>query len=134
MKLMRYPLKSDWAFYLLVLGYFYTLGRMSLALWFGEGVNIFATYSDAATAADMIVDANKVYWSKSLYLFSTLLLLAFNVDIRAAVGVAAVLWSVSLMIIFGTFSPAMGAALGLGLILLVLQIRRGEVFASHYSR
>lgn len=129
MNLFRYPLKSDWAFYLLVFGYLYTLGRMTLALWFGDGVNIFATYSDAVAPPDVLLDANKVYWSKSLYLFSTLFLMALNVDIRAAVGTAAILWSGSLILIFGTFSSAMGAALALGLIAVALQIRRGAFFA-----
>lgn len=129
MKLLRYSLKSDWAFYLLVLGYAYTLGRMTLALWFGDGVNIFATYSDAITPPEVLSDANKVYWSKSVYLFSTLFLIAINVDIRTAVGIAAILWSGSLILIFGVFSTAMGVAIGLGLILVFLQTRRGEFFA-----
>lgn len=126
---LRYSLKTDWAFYLLVLGYLYTLGRMTLALWFGDGVNIFATYSDATAPPDVLLDANKVYWSKSLYLFSTLFLMALNVDIRAAAGIAAILWSASLIVIFGAFSAAMGAALFLGVFLVGLQLRRGEFCA-----
>ncbi|MEL7113279.1 MAG: hypothetical protein AAFZ74_12310 [Pseudomonadota bacterium] len=130
MNLFRYSLKTDWAFYLIVVGYLYTLGRMTLALWFGDGVNIFATYSNAVAPPDVLLDANKVYWSKSLYLFSTLFLMALNVDIRAAVGIAAILWSASLILIFGAFSSAMGAALGLGIIVVALQVKRGE-FVSH---
>ena len=129
MNLFRYSLKTDWAFYLIVIGYLYTLGRMTLALWFGDGVNIFATYSDAVAPPDVLLDANKVYWSKSLYLFSTLFLMALNVDIRAAVGIAAILWSASLILIFGAFSSAMGAALGLGLVVVALQVKRGEFFS-----
>ena len=129
MNIIRYPLKTDWAFYLIVIGYLYTLGRMTIALWFGDGVNIFATYSDAVAPPDVLLDANKVYWSKSLYLFSTLLLMALNVDIRAAVGIAAILWTGSLILIFGAFSSAMAAALILGIIVVVLQIMRGEFFA-----
>lgn len=129
----RYSLKTDWAFYLIVLGYLYTLGRMTLALWFGDGVNIFATYSDASASSEVLLDANKVYWSKSLYLFSTLFLMAINVDIRAAVGIAAFLWASSLILMFGAFSPAMGVALGLGIFLVGLQIKRGEFFAQRRS-
>ena len=133
MNLFRYPLKSDWAFYLIVFGYLYTLGRMTLALWFGDGVNIFATYSSAVAPPDVLLDANKVYWSKSLYLFSTLFLMALNVDIRAAVGIAAILWSTSLILIFGAFSPPMGVALGLGVIAVGLQLKRGEFFSRRQS-
>ncbi|MEM9572967.1 MAG: hypothetical protein AAF996_15995 [Pseudomonadota bacterium] len=129
MNLFRYSLKTDWAFYLIVIGYLYTLGRMTLALWFGDGVNIFATYSDAVAPPEILLDANKVYWSKSLYLFSTLFLMALNVDIRAAVGIAAILWSASLILIFGAFSSAMAVALGLGFIVVALQVKRGEFFS-----
>ena len=124
----RYPIRSDWLFYLFVVSYAYTLSNMTFHLWFGEGINIFATYSDAVLPAQVVIDANKVYWSKSSFLFSTLLLLALNVDIRAASGLAAAFWSGSLILNFGP-SATLIFVLLIGLALVGQQIRRGSVFA-----
>lgn len=125
---LRYQIRTDWLFYLLVLSYAYLVCKMTFALWFGGGINIFASYSDAATASEMIVDANKVYWSKTCFLFGTLLLFGLNVDIRAAAGLGASFWATSLMVMFGT-SPTLIAALVIGLLLVGQQIFRGAFFA-----
>ena len=71
-------IRTDWLFYFLVLGYLYLVASMTVQLWFGDGVNIFASYSTPTTPAEILLDANKVYWSKTSFLFLTLLLLAFN--------------------------------------------------------
>lgn len=129
MSLFRYPLKTDWPFYLLVVGYLYTIGRMTLALWFGDGVNIFATYSDAATLDAVVLDANKVYWTKSGFLFSALFLIALNLDVRAAFGMAATFWATAIIVIFGATTLPVIASLVNGLVLIGLQIYRKQVFA-----
>lgn len=129
MSLLRYPLKSDWPFYLLVLGYLYTIGRMTFALWFGDGVNIFATYSDAAALEAVVLDANKVYWAKSGFLFSALFLIALNLDVRAAFGLAGTFWAMAIIVIFGATSIPVIASLVNGLVLIALQIYRQQVFA-----
>lgn len=124
---LRYKIRTDWLFYLLVLSYAYLVFKMTYALWFGGGINIFASYSDATSAPEMIVDANKVYWSKTCFLFGTLLLVGLNVDIRAAAGLGATFWSASLIAMFGA-SPTLIAALVIGLLLLGQQISRKEFF------
>lgn len=117
MSVPRFSLRQDWLFYLFVVSYTYTLGRMTLALWFGDGVNIFTTYTDATDQAAFILDANKVYWSKSGFLFSTLLLIALNLDVRVAVGAAASFWAASLILMFGASATLLFVlALGVGLI------------------
>lgn len=120
---LRYPFFSNILFYLAVAGYAYLVASMTQALWFGDGVNVFASYSDAPAAAGMVVDANKVYWSKTGFLFLSMLLFGFNVDYRAAVGLAMTFWGVSLTVIFGA-TPVLLTATALGLALTVLQIYR----------
>ncbi|MEM7268760.1 MAG: hypothetical protein AAF401_05860 [Pseudomonadota bacterium] len=127
MAVFRYKLRTDWLFYILLVSYALTLGNMTVQLWFGGGINIFANYSDAASSATAIADANKVYWSKSCFLFSALLLIGLNVEIRAAFGVAAVFWSSSLLLVFGPTPPLIFTFL-LGLALIGLQVRRRELF------
>lgn len=129
MSLFRYPFKTDWPFYLLVLGYLYTIGRMTLALWFGDGVNVFATYSDAVALDAVVLDANRVYWTKSGFLFSALFLLALNLDVRAAFGLAATFWATAIILIFGATTLPVIASLANGLVLIGLQIYRKQVFA-----
>ena len=126
MKILRYRIQTDWAFYLLVIGYAYLIINMTLRLWFGEGINIFATYSAATTDAEMLIDANKVYWSKTCFLFLTLLLYALNFDYRFVVGVAAGFWSGSLILMFGT-SPVLLAVALLGTALVIQQILRKQL-------
>ena len=126
MKILRYRIQTDWAFYLLVIGYAYLIINMTLRLWFGEGINIFATYSAATTDAEMLIDANKVYWSKTCFLFLTLLLYALNFDYRFVVGVAAGFWSGSLILMFGT-SPILLAVALLGTALVIQQILRKQL-------
>ncbi|MEO1712778.1 MAG: hypothetical protein AAFU60_05525 [Bacteroidota bacterium] len=121
--MLRYKLQTDWAFYLLVLGYSYLILNMTVRLWFGEGINIFATYSDAPTAAEMLVDANKVYWSKTCFLFLTLLLYSLNFDYRFATGIGASFWSGTLILMFGP-SPVLLAVGILGMLLVTQQIVR----------
>ena len=70
---LRYRLKSDWLFYLFIAAYAYSITAMTIRLWFGDGVNVFASYSDASVPAEVIVEANKVYWSKTWFLFGSLL-------------------------------------------------------------
>jgi len=125
---LRYQIRTDWLFYLLVLSYAYLVCKMTYALWFGGGINIFASYSDAATASEMIVDANKVYWSKTCFLFGTLLLVGLNVDIRAAAGLGATFWATSLIVMFGA-SPTLIAALVIGVLLVGQQVLRKALFA-----
>lgn len=132
MKNLRYKISTDWVFYLMVLGYAYLIINMTLRLWFGGGINIFATYSEAATASEMLVDANKVYWSKTCFLFYTLLLYALNFDYRFALGVGATFWSSTLILMFGT-SPVLIGVGFLGGLLLVQQILRKQVFSTSES-
>ena len=126
MKTLRYKIRTNWAFYLLIISYAYLILNMTLRLWFGDGINIFATYSDAATEAEMLMDANKVYWSKTSFLFLTLLLYGLNFDYRFVVGTAACFWSSSLILMFGT-SPVLLGVATLGAILLIQQIMRKEI-------
>jgi|GEM_PF-2793130 len=130
--MLRYPIRSDWPFYLLVFSYGFMIINMTVPLWFGDGVNIFATYSTAATEAEMIVDANKVYWSKTCFLFGTLLLMWLNVDIRAAAGLAAMFWAGSLTLVFGANTTIMGAG-ALGTLLVALQLWRGALFSPRHA-
>ena len=81
---LRYDLRSDWLFYLLVLSYTFLIVNMTAQLWFGGGINIFASYSDAATLDAVVLDANKIYWSKTCFLFGALLLIAYIVDISGS--------------------------------------------------
>ncbi len=127
MPILRYNIRTDWLFYLLVLGYAYLVFNMTARLWFGEGINIFATYSDAQSSAEMIVDANKVYWSKTCFLFGTIALVALNFDFRAAAGIGATFWAVSLIVVFGT-SPVLIAVAILGVLLIGQQLWRKTLF------
>ena len=129
MKNLRYNIRTDWLFYLLVIGYAYLIVKMTFSLWFGGGVNIFATYSDAPTAAEMLVDANKVYWSKPCFLFLTILLYTLNFDYRFAAGCAASFWAVSLILMFGV-SPVLLAVALVGVGLVVQQVLRKQVFST----
>ncbi|MEO0691121.1 MAG: hypothetical protein AAFY51_12605 [Pseudomonadota bacterium] len=126
---MRYSLKTDWLFYLFLASYAYLILNMTIRLWFGDGINIFATYSDAALPAQVILDANKVYWSKTCFLFGTLLLTGLGIDFRAAAGTAASFWSVSLIFMFGPSLNLVGALI-LGVALAALQMKRQELFAT----
>lgn len=124
----RYSLRTDWPLYLFLLSYGYLIANMTYGLWFGDGVNIFASYSDATDPAQVIIDANRVYWSKTCFLFGTLLLVGLNVDFRAAVGLGGLFWAGSLMLMFGA-TTNLFVALILGAILLGLQIWRNDVFS-----
>lgn len=128
MQTLRYPLRTDWVFYLLVVGYAYLILNMTIRLWLGEGINIFATYSKAPTAAEMLVDANKVYWSKTCFLFLTLLLFGLNVDYRFAAGFAASFWAGSLIFMFGP-SPILLLVAGLGITLVIQQLVRKQTLS-----
>ncbi|MEL6969027.1 MAG: hypothetical protein AAFO02_02565 [Bacteroidota bacterium] len=129
MKNLRYNIRTDWLFYLLVIGYAYLIVKMTFSLWFGGGVNIFATYSDAPTAAEMLVDANKVYWSKTCFLFLTIFLYALNFDYRFAAGCAASFWAGSLILMFGV-NPVLLAVALVGVALVVQQVVRKQVFSA----
>ena len=102
---------------------------MTAKLWFGEGVNIFASYSNAKETADFIVDANKVYWAKTNFLFASILLYALNFDYRTAIGLGSVLWSTILIALFGTSSMLL-IILTTGLALVVVQARRRQIWSS----
>ncbi|MEM7435291.1 MAG: hypothetical protein AAF436_09085 [Myxococcota bacterium] len=123
----RLNVRTDWLFYLFLVAYGTLIIRMTLGLWSDAGINVFATYSAAATPSDMIVDANKVYWSKTCFLFGTLLLAGLNIDLRAAVGLAAVFWSSSLIAMFGP-GPNLVAVLVVGVLLVGQQGWRREFF------
>ncbi|MEM1195950.1 MAG: hypothetical protein AAGH57_07590 [Pseudomonadota bacterium] len=127
---MRYSLKTDWLFYVFLASYAYLILNMTIRLWFGDGINIFATYSDATLPAQAIVDANKVYWSKTCFLFGTLLLTGIGLDFRAAAGTAASFWSTSLILMFGPSLNLIGA-LVMGVALVALQIKRQQFLAIH---
>ncbi|MEM7335851.1 MAG: hypothetical protein AAF490_27485 [Chloroflexota bacterium] len=128
----RYKIVENWLFYLFVIGYAYFVLNMTLQLWFGDGINIFATYSEATIAAEIIVDANKVYWSKTTFLFLTLFLYAFNLDYRFAVGVGAAFWSFSLILMFG-LAPILIMNVVLGPLLILQQVWRKQIFRSQNS-
>ncbi len=125
---MRYPIKTDWLFYLFLASYAYLILSMTYRLWFGDGVNIFATYSDATVQAQVVLDANKVYWSKTCFLFGTLLLTGIGLDFRAALGTAASFWAMSLILMFGNSMTLIGS-LVMGLALVALQAKRRQIFA-----
>lgn len=125
---MRYPLKTDWVFYLFLASYAYLILSMTFRLWFGDGVNIFASYSEATLQSQVILDANKVYWSKTCFLFGTLLLTGLGFDFRVAAGVAASFWSASLIVMFGA-TPNLIGALIMGIALVGLQVKRGELMS-----
>ncbi|MEM1236228.1 MAG: hypothetical protein AAGI10_04595 [Pseudomonadota bacterium] len=126
--MLRYPLSTDWPFYALLLAYAYLIVRMTSGLWFGDGINIFASYSDTTDPAQFIVDANKVYWAKTCFLFGLLLMMALNVDFRAAAGIGAFYWAVFLMLMFGA-TPTLAGSVVLGVLTFGLQIYRGEFFS-----
>ncbi|MEM9729080.1 MAG: hypothetical protein AAF997_10870 [Myxococcota bacterium] len=129
----RLNVRTDWLFYLFLVAYGALIIRMTLGLWSDAGINVFATYSSAATPTEMIVDANKVYWSKTCFLFGTLLLAGLNVDLRAAVGLAATFWSVSLIVMFGA-SPNLVAALVAGTLLVAQQVWRRQFFVERTEK
>ena len=129
---LRYHILKDWLFYLLLIGYGYLIFNMTYGLWFGGGVNIFASYSDAATVAEITADANKVYWAKTCFLFGTFLLVALNFDFRTAAGMGAIFWSGSLIIMFGA-TPVLLVVAALGILLTGQQIRRGQTFTARGS-
>ena len=112
----------------MVIGYAYLILKLTFSLWLGEGGNVFTTYSDATTNAEMLIDANKVYWSKTCFLFLTLLLYSLNFDYRFAAGLASTFWAVSLILMFGV-SPILIGVTILGIALFVQQIFRKQVFS-----
>jgi hypothetical protein len=125
---LRYPLSKDWLFYLLVISYGYLIFNMTSALWFGGGVNIYDSYSAATDPSAQIVDANYVYWSKTCFLFLSMLLFALNFDYRAGVGLAATFWAVSLILMFG-ITPNLAVAGVLGTSIFVQQVFRKQVWS-----
>ena len=125
MKNLRYNLRTDWLFYLFVIAYAYLILNMTFRLWFGGGINIFASYSSASTPADMLIDANKVYWSKTCFLFLTLFLYSLNLDYRFVVGVAATFWAGSLIIMFG-LTPVLISVTLMGTALITQQVLRKQ--------
>lgn len=125
--MLRYPLHSDWPFYLFLVAYGSLIARMTWGLWFGDGVNIFTNYTNTTDPAQFIVDANKVYWSKTCFLFGTLLLVVLNVDFRAAVGLAALYWAGTLIMMFNA-TPTLLVTLALGTVLFGLQVFRSQIF------
>lgn len=129
MKKLRYKIRSDWAFYLMIVGYSYLIINMTLRLWFGGGINIFVSYSEATSSATMLIDANKVYWSKTCFLFLTLFLYFLNFDYRFAAGFGATFWAGSLILMFG-FSPILLMVLFTGMVLLVQQVLRKQIFST----
>ncbi|MEO0895334.1 MAG: hypothetical protein AAFY71_02865 [Bacteroidota bacterium] len=129
MTFLRYSIRTDWLFYLLVIGYAYLIANMTFRLWFGEGINIFATYSEAPTAESMLIDANKVYWSKTCFLFLTLFLYSLRLDYRFVAGLAATFWSVSLITMFGP-SPILLFVSALGGGLIIQQLARKQIHSS----
>ena len=128
MKNLRYNLRTDWLFYLFVIAYAYLILNMTFRLWFGGGINIFASYSSASTPADMLIDANKVYWSKTCFLFLTLFLYSLNLDYRFVVGVAATFWAGSLIIMFGPTLVLISVAI-LGTALITQQVLRKQILS-----
>lgn len=124
---LRYAVQKDWPFYVLVIGYAYLVIRMTFGLWFGDGVNIFASYSEPASSTQILIDANKVYWSKTSYLFLTIILYTLNFDYRFAAGFAAGFWSSSLILMFGP-TPTLVFTLVMSLVLIAQQIQRKQIF------
>ncbi|MEM9285949.1 MAG: hypothetical protein AAGA39_08695 [Pseudomonadota bacterium] len=121
-------MRANGLFYLLVLSYSYLVITMTSRLWFGDGVNIFATYTDAQTLNQVVLDANKVYWSKTSFLFLTLFFLALRLDHRLAAGMGATFWSSSLILMFGPSLTLMGA-FTIGALLVVQQVSTRRIFA-----
>ncbi|MEO0437286.1 MAG: hypothetical protein AAF098_10295, partial [Pseudomonadota bacterium] len=99
---------------------------MTLGLASSEGVNIFEGYSSVQDPVEMLKDANKIYWSKTCFLFGTLLLTTLNFDFRMAVAIAGGFWSLSLLLIFGS-NPTLCAVLVGAVVLSGQQVFRGEV-------
>lgn len=126
MPFLKYNLKTDWVFYLFVASYAFLVTRMTFGLASAEGINIFTSYSSAQDLAQLLEDANKVYWSKSCFLFVTLFLTALNLDFRMAVGIAGAFWSLSLLIMFGPTFNLIAVLIG-AVVLLTQQIARGEI-------
>ena len=124
---LRYKIQKDWLFYLLVAGYVYFVANMTIRLWFGGGINIFATYSETVIAAEMIVDANYVYWSKTTFLFLTMFLYSLNVDYRMAAGIGATFWAWSLIIMFGPAQILIMTGV-VGPLMIAQQIWRKQIF------
>ncbi|MEM6914297.1 MAG: hypothetical protein AAF511_10010 [Pseudomonadota bacterium] len=120
-------LQRNWLFFIFLASYGYAITSMTMGLWFGDGVNIFASYSSASTLPEVIIDANKVYWAKTSFLFLTLLLLGLNLNARAAAGLGATFWSTSLIVMFGP-TPTLVFTLALGVLLIAQQIRRKRLF------
>ncbi|MEM7138155.1 MAG: hypothetical protein AAF500_16355 [Myxococcota bacterium] len=129
----RLDVRTDWLFYVFLAAYGALIIRLTLGLWSDAGVNVFASYSAAATPSAMIVDANKIYWSKTCFLFGTLLLAGLNIDLRAAVGLAATFWAGSLIVMFGP-SPNLVAVTVIGVLLVGQQIRRRQFFVGRTER
>ena len=129
MRALRFDLRKDWLFYAFVVSYALLIGRMTIGLWFGDGINIFATYSPAVDATQMLMDANKIYWSKTCFLFGTLALFSLNIDYRFAVACGAAFWSASLIGMF-TLTPILGVTLAGALALCVQQVWRRQVLDS----
>ena len=124
---LRYSLKNDWVFYLLILSYGFLVARLTYTLWFGGGINLFASYSDSVSSEQMIANANIIYWSKTSFLYLTLLLFSLNFDYRFAVGVGCSFWAISLLVIFGV-KPLLIVATIIGLALIAIQLVRKEVW------
>lgn len=129
---LRYNIWTNWPFYLLVLGYVYLVFNMTYALWFGDGVNIFASYSEPTTSAAILLDANKVYWSKTSFLFLTLFLYSFGLDYRFVAGVGATFWASSLIIMFGPTGTLL-FTLVIGIILIGQQLWFNQVFQPQHA-
>ncbi|MEM9652293.1 MAG: hypothetical protein AAGA65_09375 [Actinomycetota bacterium] len=123
-----YNPRTDWLFYLVVASYAYLIISMTYGLWFGDGVNVFASYHDDPT----LVEANEVYWSKTTFLFLTLLLAGIGFDYRFAVGFGATFWAASLTLMFGA-TPTLVFVLLLGTGLLVQQAARRQIFIAKDS-
>lgn len=129
MKQLRYTLRKDWIFYLLVLGYSYLILKMTVSLWFGGGINIFASYTEVTTLEETLLNANKVYWSKTCFLFLTLFLFALNFDYRFVVGIAATFWATSLIMMFG-INPTLIAVGLIGVALIIQQVVRKQILSA----
>jgi hypothetical protein len=124
--LFRYNPIKDIPYFLMLASYGFLVISMTFRLWFGDGVNIFASYSSAADPAVMLVDANYVYWSKTGFLFSTLLLYGLKFDYRFVAGVGMLFWAGSLMLMFAPTLVLMVAFL-IGASLVGLQVYRGQI-------
>lgn len=129
MKNLRYRIRKDWIFYLLVLGYSYLILNMTFRLWFGGGVNIFASYTEITTLEETLLNANKVYWSKTCFLFLTLFLFSLNFDYRFVVGVAATFWATSLIVMFG-INPTLLMVTLMGVALIIQQVLRKQMLST----